>query len=205
MLMLIKQGRRSFLKSRDQVLEYIIKNPIDYMMVGGDVWHSPQMLKEGTGIEPVFGFFKEASNHVKWIIIIKGNDHHDAPGSIKILNGLRPNIYATEKIEAIAFENNKPIILSDINAIDELGTHNPEIIFNLIPYPNKAFLVEANQARGIRESNDDYGDIFDGLMEGMFGLINNKYNCPKVMLGHMNISSARISNGQTMFGNDINY
>jgi DNA repair exonuclease SbcCD nuclease subunit len=85
------------------------------------------------------------------------------------------------------------------NAENLLEGIPPEVIIGMMPYPNKAMLVKD---QSIDENNFDYGAVFEGLMD-VFGLINDKYHCPKILGFHGNVNGARISTGQSVKGHDI--
>lgn len=191
--------------SLDQIVSYVQDNPVDYIKIDGDLWDLPQRdpyyesKKEGRGVALARHYLPLLARMVRYVLIGKGNAHHDATQSISKLHQLwADNILAYEYPVVLGFENDKYYDLFRNQEL--LQTANPEIIIPLMPYPNKSMLMEYHKS--IDESNKEFGEIFDGLMTA-FGVINSKFKCPKVLGFHGNVQGARLSNGQSLLGQDI--
>ena len=87
--------------SLDQIVDYLTNNKIDYFIHSGDMYDTPRMFKEGSGIELVFEYLRKISKLVKYMVITRGNAFHDAASSISLLHKIELNV--------LAFEN--PVIL----------------------------------------------------------------------------------------------
>jgi DNA repair exonuclease SbcCD nuclease subunit len=190
--------------SLDQIVEYLATNNVDYMVHSGDMFDTPRMFKEGSGVDLAFEYLRNISRLVKYVAITRGNAFHDAASSISLLHKIEPNILAFEQPVMLGFFNDgsgttyTDLLRSEYQKIAQEGLR-PEIIINMVPYPTKSAFI-ANQS--IEANNKDFGEIFDGLMMAL-GMINNAFDCPKIMGFHGNIQGARLSNGQTLSQGDL--
>ena len=193
--------KRKACESLDQMVEYVKNNHVDYIVHGGDFWETKQSFGENSGVEYGFQYLKELSQHVKAIVLNKGNNNHDHPGSISLLHQLRENIFAYEYPVSLALYDHVSTILGvDILRDEETGyEEQPEFIVNLMPYPTKGMIV---RDMSIDDNNKEFGEVFDGLMD-MFGITNNRYKCPKAFTFHGNVRGSRLSTGQPLTGQDI--
>lgn len=196
--------KRKACESLDQMVEYVKNNHVDYIVHGGDFWETKQSFGENSGVEYGFQYLKELSKHVKAIILNKGNNNHDYPGSINLLHQLRQNIFAHEyPISLAMYDHADKIIGIDIlrKSEEEYTVYDgePELIVNLMPYPSKAMIV---RDMSIDDNNLEFGEVFDGLMD-MFGITNEKFKCPKAFSFHGNVRGSRLSTGQPLTGQDI--
>ena len=188
--------------SLDQILEYCQLIKVDHLLNAGDLSETPRMFKSETGVDKLFYYLDALSRLVKYISIVKGNNHHDAPGSVSLLHNIRPNILAYEQPAMLAFMPEPVDLFRDESTLQEIAAGSvkePEIIISLMPYPTKGAFI-TNQS--IDANNKDFGEIFDGLMIS-FGMLNDKFKCPKVMGFHGNLLGAALSNGQKLLGQDV--
>ena len=186
--------------SLNQIIDYLTNNKVDYFIHSGDMYETPRMFKEGSGVELVFEYLRKISKLVKYMVITRGNAFHDASQSISLLHKIELNVLAFENPVILGFFNDgkettyTDLLRSDYQKIAQEKLR-PEIIINMVPYPTKqAFIID----QSIDVNNQNFGEVFDNLMMAL-GMINNKFNnCPKVMGFHGNIQGARLSNGQTL-------
>jgi DNA repair exonuclease SbcCD nuclease subunit len=190
--------------SLDQVIDYLSNNKIDYFVHSGDMYETPRMFKEGSGVELVFEYLRKIAKLVKYVVITRGNAFHDAASSISLLHKIEPNILAFEQPVILGFYKEGEettyidLLRNDYQKIAQ-DSAKPEIIINMMPYPSKsAFLTDDS----IEVNNQNFGEVFDNLMLAL-GLVNNKFNCPKIFGFHGNVQGARLSNGQTLGQQDL--
>ncbi|MDQ7818706.1 MAG: hypothetical protein RDU14_16895 [Melioribacteraceae bacterium] len=190
--------------SLDQMVDYLSKNKIDYLVHSGDMYEKLLMFKANSGVDLVFEYLRKIARFVKYVVIVKGNEFHDPTGGISLLHKIEPNILAFENPVILGFfkEGKETTYLdllrSDYQKIAQESLQ-PEIIINMIPYPTKqAFITD----QSIDVNNQNFGEVFDNLMIAL-GMINNKFSCAKVMGFHGNVQGARLSNGQTLGQQDL--
>jgi DNA repair exonuclease SbcCD nuclease subunit len=188
--------------SLDQIGNYLVENPIDYFVHSGDIWEALQDYMKGSGVELGHQYLREFSKLVKFLLITKGNNAHDKPGSVALLNQLEKNILAYEYpvINAI-YESGLVADMLRMEWTEEAQEYysNPELVINLMPYPTKSNIITDTS---IDINNANYGQVFDGMMD-VFGIINSRFTCPKIMGIHANIQGSRLSTGQTLNSQDI--
>jgi len=200
--------------SLDQIVSDLEKNPTDVVMIPGDLYHRRQKLPyyhsindEGLGIKTVQEYLTKISKLVGCILIVRGNAAHDEKGSIEMLHQMESNIYAYENPVLLAlYDEGDNISVTDLlrsepDLIDEMAEakKQPIGLFPLLPYPTKELLA---RDVSIDQSNQEFNALFDGLM-GLIGIINDKFKCPKILGIHANLLGARLSNGQSLLGQDI--
>jgi len=185
--------------SLDQIVDYLSKNPTDYLIHSGDMYEKLLMFKANSGVDLVFEYLRKIARFVKYVVIVKGNEFHDPTGGISLLHKIEPNVLAFENPVILGFFKEKEettyldLLRSDYQKIAQESLQ-PEIIINMVPYPTKqAFITD----QSIDVNNQNFGEVFDNLMIAL-GMINNKFSCAKVMGFHGNIQGCRLSNGQTL-------
>jgi len=190
-------------RSLEQISEYLSANEIDLVLNTGDLFHQRQSFEGGSGVEIAHKWLKIFGSLCENQVIVKGNNEHDEEGSISLLHQITPNTYAYEypvllgrRIEGDLID----LLRADFDLVDlHARQETIKYTIGLMPYPTKAMLVKD---ASIDNNNKDYADIFDGIMD-LFGMINNKFNCPKAFGFHGNVQGSRLSNGQSLLGQDI--
>ena len=198
-------------RSLEQIYEYLNQNKIQALVNSGDIWEKKQRkpyftspANEGAGIVLAEMYLTDFSKYVDGVFIAKGNNAHDEKGSVAELDQLEINIFAVERPACFGIFSSLDD-RSNLEAIDLLtGEHNKhvqsiEYIISLFPYPTKELFI---QDKGIDENNADFDTIFNAEMDKFAEKIK-QYNCPKIMAFHGNVQGARLSNGQSLLGQDI--
>lgn len=189
-------------KKLDESLSQIVQRckigDIDYVIIVGDVWDIKQSFAKNTGIGIIFEKLDELSQYVKAIFISKGNNYHDAPGSIEPLHQLRPNIYAFENTVSLGvFNHYGSISCFDILHEDCSGMEF-EAIFTLVPYLTIENLVDDVD---LRKAKEDFDDIFTGFVEAI-AIKTSSFTCPKIFAMHANVQGSKFGNGQPIMSDD---
>lgn len=180
-----------------QIIDYCKKNTVDGVIIAGDIWDNTQDFGNRSGVSLFFKLLHKLSKAVKFVFIIKGNNAHDNPESVELLNGFMPNVYAYEYNVALGLN------FVAAKAVDLLR-NNTDMPINLIihglPYPTKQNILSNNS---IDAQNTDFVNLYEKVL-GLHGLFSEGYpNIPKITVFHGNVSGARLSNGQTLIGQDI--
>lgn len=195
--------QQKFLSSAEEILEYVYNNRPHIVLISGDVWDKPQFFREGSGVSIVTDFLISLSYYCT-VFIVKGNNAHDAPGSISLLHQLRPNIYAYEKpVSLVCYRDDSGYHVAydilDPNHVQVCPGSDDDIIVSLVPYPDKASFIFPGS---IDENNQSFEDKFASVFE-LLNLVTSDYNCPKILGAHMNVVGSRTSTGQPLIGQEI--
>ena len=188
--------------SLDQILDFVKTNEVEAIIHCGDVWDSSQDFNGKGGVPIVFEYLRKLSKHVNYIFIVKGNNSHDAPGSIALLHQLEPNILAYEYPVCLLKVSNEFHNYESIKDIfrDEQPIHaSADYIISLIPYPTKASFISD---QSIDNNNSDFIEKFEGVFE-LIGDVTKEYSCPKILGAHLNVVGSRLSSGQSLVSQDI--
>jgi len=176
----------------------------DLIVVAGDLWHTAQELNDQSAVRLGFDAIRALSD-VAPVLIVKGNNEHDRPGSISWLTHTKGGH------PIVAYESPKRIFLNlDENAFSMEGG---DVLIHVVPYPTKAF-VQAGmaQAVGIDGSTEEAVKILDAYFktlgaesmqfrEGEFeGRLPGKF---VLGVGHFNVGGSVLGNGQTLVSQDI--
>jgi exonuclease SbcC len=187
--------------SAKQILKHCRELNPHLVLIAGDFWERLQPFGNQSGVQHGQQFLAELSPLVGAIIIIKGNNEHDAPNSISMLHQYRPNIYAYEYNVALLFD------LVSFSCIDLLRADHPQlktnngIIIHGLPYPTKAGIL--SEQKSIDMQNIDFLEQYSKILS-LHGMISDKYpNIPKVAMFHGNVQGTRLSNGQNLKGQEI--
>lgn len=190
--------------SLEQILGYVQQNEVEAIIHCGDVWDSSQDFNGKGGVPIVFEYLRKLSKHVNFIFIVKGNNSHDAPGSISLLHQLETNIYAYEYpvVLGIDFDGDAQYAVIDLlkypNETPE-AFNDIQFIVSLIPYPTKASFISD---QSIDNNNSDFLEKFEQIFE-LIGDVTQPYTCPKILGAHLNVVGSRLSSGQSLVSQDI--
>lgn len=185
--------QEKLINALEQIYMYCSTERVDYIVIPGDIWETRQSFQGGTGVEIVFDYLRKLSKKVKYILITKGNNHHDAPGSISPIHLLKPNI--------LAYEYPVIIGINDVTFTDILRSpaeNDYKAIFTLVPYPTIENLVTTNE---INHAKQEFDEIFSGFMD-LLAIKTEEYHCPKIFAMHGNVLGSKFSNGQPIISRD---
>lgn len=190
--------QEKFKASIDEILQHLRKGRYEFVLISGDVWDRPQYFKEQSAVRMVFDAISSIARYVNHVFIVKGNNYHDAPGSIDLLNSIAPNVHAYEHPACLLI--NKTLGVVDLLRTEFDYTNSLyDYIVSLVPFPEKQNFVFPGS---IDDNNREFQDKLEGLFD-LFSLVTANYDCPKVMGLHANIQGSRLSSGQTFYGQDV--
>jgi DNA repair exonuclease SbcCD nuclease subunit len=184
--------------SLKQLVEYCKNVKVNAIIHAGDIWDKKQSYSESSGVPLVIDYLKQLSRLVDFIFITKGNNSHDEPGSIQLLDGLEDNIFADEHPQCLAVCGSNGLDLLHGDGPDELD-EPVDYIISLVPYPTKASFISEDS---IDNNNAEFIQKFEQVFE-LLGDITEDYKCPKLLAFHGNVVGSRLSSGQTLVSQDI--
>ena len=176
----------------------------DLHVIAGDYWNRRQTLTKLSAVIPALETMRELAE-ISPVVLIYGNEAHDAPGSYEIFRNLDTAfpIYVAERAETIALVQpaGGGCFLAPCNN-PEMASQEFAAIIHLFPYPTKQWFLAGKENLSIDESNQLIQDALRKVFTG-FGAISMEAQCPVVLVGHCNVSGAMLSSGQTLLGRDI--
>ncbi len=179
----------------------------DLHIIAGDYWDKRQVLARSSAALPAIEAMMRLAS-ISPVIVILGNDAHDAAGSLELFGDLRTvyPVYASERPETIAlrlgkdaqpyFERCAPF--SDL----EKKSGVPQVLVHLLPYFTKSHLLAERSEMSIDASNLYLRESLRKIFLG-FAAVGAGHACPHILAGHCSITGALISSGQTLIGQDV--
>lgn len=178
----------------------------DLIVIAGDLFDNRQYFYKRSMVLPAFSFVKSMSR-IAPVVIVKGNEMHDATGSIEALNIIRPMtcpIYATERIESVVLCKNMLLPVRDLlkKGGDVTEFKEADALIHFLPYPDKGQLLAQAEAMSIDEANRTTERILENILEG-FGVLSDMTPAPSILVGHVNTFGAVLSNGTESITNEV--
>ena len=173
----------------------------DLHVIAGDYWNRRQTLTSSSAVIPALETMR-ALAEISPVVLIYGNEAHDAAGSYEIFRNLDTKfpIYVADRAETIAlmFDSDYGTWFQPLRGAEGIA----EAIIHLFPYPTKQWFLAGKENISIDESNTLIQDALRKIFTG-FGAITMEAYCPVIFVGHCNVSGALLSSGQTLLGQDI--
>jgi exonuclease SbcD len=77
-----------------------------------------------------------------------------------------------------------------------------EAVFTLLPSLDKSWM--AANFGGIREGNASWRELLHDMLSG-FGIVNEQFDCPRILVGHGMLTGSVFSSGQEAIGEDLEF
>lgn len=181
-------------KCCDFIVETAVKQEIDLAAVGGDCFDSRDIKLDSRAAKLIIRTVSRLAD-IAPVVIIKGTESHDgnAPEILQYARGEHDIIVATTRSMQVK------VIGKYLYANDDKDIIEPDMILSLFPQPTKQHFNEGD----IQQSNEAISQGMTGLFAGYGAQAAQHPNAPHVLIGHWNVSGARLSTGQTLIGQDI--
>jgi exonuclease SbcD len=189
--------------SVDFIIASAKRNPPDLHLITGDYFNRRQSLTIHSAILPALDSIIQLAN-ISPVVLIYGNEAHDAAGSLdifKTLDTVYP-IHVSDRAESIY------LVLSEgvkFVRTEELKTGMiVTALIHCMPYPTKAWFLSGQEVESIDDANQQIGQKLRDIFLGM-GVLSEQAppSLPVLFAGHLNVSGAKLSSGQTLIGQDI--
>lgn len=189
--------------SADFIVGKLQELKLDLHVIAGDYWNRRQTLTKLSAVIPALETMRQLAD-ISPVVLIYGNEAHDAPGSYEIFRNLNTQypIHVAEKAETIGLMRNVGGASFFAPASDPGMASEFEAIIHLFPYPTKQWFLAGKENLSIDESNQLIQEGLRQIFTG-FGAISMEAHCPVIFVGHCNVSGAMLSTGQTLLGQDI--
>lgn len=167
-------------KCLDFMLDTAVEEETDLAVIAGDCFDSRDIKLDSQSAKLIIKTVSELANQCP-VLIVLGTPSHDgtAPEILNYAQGAHKIVVAS-----------KP---------DQINIRN-EVIVSLIPQPTKQFFQTQS---GISDSNFEITQAMNGLFMGMGARASEHPDVPHILVYHGAISGAKMSNGQTLTGQDI--
>jgi len=179
-------------KCLDFIRDTAAKEQVDLIVSAGDWFDSRDVRLESPSAKLAIEHICEMAD-IAPVAIITGTNSHDgnAPMILSYARGRFPVIVADKPMQ---------VLLDGGKFLSQKARHEYlEAVITLIPQPTKQFFQTES---GIKTADQEIGAAMSQIFAG-FGAMAAEYDAPHILVYHGGISGARISNGQTLTGQDI--
>ena len=177
----------------------------ELIVIAGDLQDRRQYLDGSSAVNPMIEHIERLAN-IAPLAIVMGNEDHDHAGSLDVLRKLETKhpIHLSDTAETIGLYKN-PIgeyIFKSIQE-DKWFSVSEEMValLHMLPYPTKAWFMQ-DKTMSIDESNFVITQKLQQIFLG-WGILTEQVKCPTILVGHCNVADSKLSNGQTIFSQDI--
>jgi len=204
------------IKMLDAIIDCVKSNEPDMIIIAGDVFDNRQQFYRRSMVLPAMEFIRTVSDFAP-VVIIKGNEMHDADGSIEPLAKFRGRypVWATERIESVLYFDSTTVdpgeerfipVRDLLNDRGEDEAHKAFIhasaLIHCIPYPEKGHLLAQVEEGSIEETDKMAEKVIENIIHG-FREIGKMVTCPRILTAHLNTFGAKLSNGTEMISGEV--
>ncbi len=169
------------------VLETAEHEQPDLAIIAGDIYDSQDVKLDSLAAKRITRFVSGLADICPVAIVI-GTPSHDG-NAAEVLRFVRANHFVTvaSKPEQHYFYR------GELYSKPPIGNIKTEAVVTLIPQPTKQYFQGADH---------DISAAMSAVFMG-FGATAAQHKCPHILVGHWNVSGAKLSNGQTLTGQEI--
>ena len=191
-------------RTSDFILRSAESDRPDCIVLAGDVLdeYDGRIRIDSDCARAAISFVERAAN-IAPVVIIRGTRSHDreSPYLFKHLRSRFP-VHVASDVEMVALELDPFGIGSFTTAIDANADY--AAVFTLVPSLDKAALLGRISVESIKDGNWQFKEAIHDMFAG-FGLINQQFSCPTVLVTHGMLTGACFSSGQTAIGEDLEF
>lgn len=164
---------------------------VDLIVIAGDIFDSRDIKLDSKSARLAIQTVSALAD-IAPVAIVLGTPSHDgaAPEILRYARGLHSIHVAATPEQIYLFEG---------ELTDCLEGYPPQAVITLIPQPTKQFFQTQSD---IKTADQEIGAAMSQVFAG-FGAMASEYECPHILVGHWNVKGSKLSNGQTLTGNDI--
>lgn len=165
----------------------------DLIVIAGDIFHSQEIKLDSQSARLAVKTVSTLAN-IAPVAVVLGTPSHDgrAPLVLSFARGMHDIRVASEPEQLYLSEG---YLYSSL-----VGNKKPGAILTMIPQPTKQYFKSDS---GIAGTDQEISQALTGLFAG-FGIKAEPYkSVPHILIGHWNVSGARLSSGQVMTGRDV--
>lgn len=184
------------IEEADECLRHVVDTAytqsVDLIVIAGDTFDSRDVKLDSKAAKLAIKTVS-ALAEIAPVAIITGTPSHDgaAPEILRFARG-------KHLIHVSAYPEQIYLTDGDLNQHPSIYAE-PTAVLTMIPTPTKQFFNEGD----IQTSNEVIAQGLSGLFAGFGAQAAEFHRVPHLLVGHWNVSGARLSTGQTMTGRDI--
>lgn len=192
--------RESDIEEAEKCLNMMIdtagREEVDLIAIAGDIFDSRDIKLDSKAARLAIKAVSALAS-IAPVAIVLGTPSHDgsAPEILQYAKGEYP-IYVASRPTQIIIENGE---FAPAGFRNEKIGQDPDAVITLIPQPTKQFFQTQSD---IKTADQEIGAAMSQVFAG-FGAMASEYECPHILVGHWNVKGSKLSNGQTLTGNDI--
>jgi len=185
----------------DHLLAVAYQERPDCIVIAGDTVdeYDSRIRLDSDCARAAISFIERAAD-ISPVVVIRGTRSHDreAPYLFGHLRGRFP-VHVSSDVEIVAL-----LDTGDFAPIDMVSGGNCKAVFTLVPSLDKAALLGRLPAESIKSGNYQFRELVHDLFAG-FGLFNEQFNVPTVLVSHGMVTGAQFSSGQMAIGEDLEF
>ena len=166
---------------------------VDLIVIAGDIFDSRDIRLDSKAAKLIIKTVSELAD-IAPVAVIVGTPSHDgtAPEILRYSRG-KHFIHVSSMPEQIY------LVGGELSLSPGIGNIKPDAILTMIPQPTKQYFNQGS----ISESNDSISQAMNGLFAGFGAKAAELTRVPHILVGHWNVSGARLSTGQILTGQEI--
>lgn len=166
---------------------------VDLIVIAGDIFDSRDLKLDSKAAKLAVRTISELAN-IAPVAIVTGTASHDgmAPEVLRFARG-KHFIHVSATPEQIY------LTAGELSYSTGIGNIRPDAVLTMIPTPTKQYFNDGS----IAESNENISQAMSSLFAGFGAQAAAFPHIPHLLVGHWNVSGAKLSNGQTLIGHDI--
>ena len=166
---------------------------VDLIVIAGDIFDSRDLKLDSKAAKLAVRTISELAD-IAPVAIVTGTASHDgmAPEVLRFARG-KHFIHVSATPEQIY------LTAGELSHSTGIGNIKPDAVLTMIPTPTKQYFNDGS----IAESNENISQAMSSLFAGFGAQAAAFPRVPHLLVGHWNVSGAKLSNGQTLIGHDI--
>lgn len=165
---------------------------VDLIIISGDIFDSRDIRLDSRAAKLAIKTVSALAD-IAPVAVILGTPSHD---------GAAPEILRYARGKHIIHVSNTPeqIYLTDeLSVSPGIGNIRPRAVLTMIPQPTKQYFNQGS----ISDSNETISQAMSAMFAGFGAHVAHYSHVPHILVGHWNVSGSRLSNGQTLTGQEI--
>lgn len=166
---------------------------VDLIVIAGDIFDSRDIRLDSRAAKLAIKTVSALAD-IAPVAVILGTPSHDgaAPEILRYARGAH-FIHVSTIPEQIYLTG------GELGNSTGIGNIKPQAVLTMIPQPTKQYLNQGS----ISESNETISQAMSAMLAGFGAQAAHYSHVPHLLIGHWNISGSKLSNGQTLTGQEI--
>ncbi len=191
-------------KCCDEILRVAEQEQPDLIVNAGDTFDHHMIRLDSEIARYIFDFHRKLSN-IAPVAVVIGTPSHDGTAALALesVSG-QHNIIVSSRPEQLILSKDGDYALEDLYRGKDFVARGPvgdemEAIISMMPAPTKQFFQGVG---GIQSTDEQIGQAIGAILAG-FGAKASELHVPHVLVGHLQIGGAFVSDSRQLTGHDI--